>query len=199
LLGGKPASSFESETLSGKAHWRWNKDHLHEAFLLFDAAMQRARDANHTSRETCARNRAAITLFRSKRDPEEARRRLREVVDYYAANPTDVEDRHFVDWALSSLIEDAADTATSVEQFTEAYRAAVAEAQVLLRKQSSTDRVFPRIHVERLIEAAKRAGAKEIADERCFRRSSLAHSEWRHHAARVNWCAASGVVALGRR
>jgi hypothetical protein len=163
LLGGKPISSFDVDSLMRKAHWRWNKDQLHEAFLLFDAAMHAP--STRTPAVTSARNRAAITLFRSGRDPDEARRRLRDVVDHYAANPTDTEDRHFVDWAMTSLIEDAAANASSAQQFTEAYRAAVAEAQVLLQNHWSTGRTFPVIHVQRLIDAAKRAGAEDIVAE----------------------------------
>jgi hypothetical protein len=163
LLGGKPISSIDVDSLMNKAHWRWNKDQLHEAFLLFDAAMHAP--SKREQAVICARNRAAITLFRSGREPDEARRRLRDVVDHYAANPTDTEDRHFVDWAITSLIEDAATTASSATQFTEAYRAAVAEVQVILQNHWSTGRTFPVIHVQRLIEAATRAGAEEIVAE----------------------------------
>jgi hypothetical protein len=160
LLGGKPASSFDATKLSGKAHWRWNKEQLHEAFLLFDASAQQARAAGDAGKERTSLNRAAVTLFRSKRDPVEARRRLREVVDHYAAHREDSEDRHFVDWAMSSLLEDEADRAASPDAFAKAYRAGVAEARAIL----GADR-FPRIHTERLIDAAKRAGAKDIAAE----------------------------------
>lgn len=160
LLGGKPASSFDSRKLMGKAHWRWNKDELHEAFLLFDAAAERAGATGDATDERASLNRAAITLFRAKRDPVGARRRLREVIDHYTVHPDDSADRHFVDWAMSSLLEDAADTAPNAAAFAKVYRAGVAEARKLLGE----DR-FPRIHIERLIDAAKQAGAREIVDE----------------------------------
>lgn len=160
LLGGKPASSFEPSKLSGKAHWRWNKEQLFEAFLLFDASAQEARARSQPREERTSLNRAAVTLFRSKQNPDEARRRLREVVDHYRAHLDDTEDRHFTDWALSSLIEDEADRAPNATAFAKAYRAAVNEGRAIL----GDDR-FPRIHVERLAEAAMRAGAKDIADE----------------------------------
>lgn len=160
LLGGKPAASFPPDKLAGKAHWRWNKDQLHEAFLLFDASAQRARAVADATTERTSLNRAAITLFRSKRDPAEARRRLREVIDHYRAHPDDSSDRHFVDWAMTSLLEGEAERAKSPAAFTKAYRAGVAEALALLAPHG-----FPRIHTERLIAAAKRAGATAIVAE----------------------------------
>jgi hypothetical protein len=166
LLGGKPATAFASRTLGRKAHWRWNKGQLHEAFVLFDAAMQRARAEGDRNDARSWANRAAVTLFRSKRDPAAARARLRAVIDHYRSNASDINDRHFVDWAMTSLLEDAADQASSAAAFTKAYRAGVAEVTPLLRDHwSDRSAPFPRIHVERLIDAARRVGALDIVAE----------------------------------
>ena len=72
LLRGKPAESFSPEQLQNKAQWRWQRDQFYAAFLLFDAAYQRALETRRRVDMATSRNRAAVTLFLSGEDPDEA-------------------------------------------------------------------------------------------------------------------------------
>lgn len=108
LLKGKAPEAFTARQLIGKAHWRWERDQLHEAFLLFDAARARAEADGVVHDEFAARNRAAITRHRSGVDPADGLRRLEEVLEIYAARPDARYDSHFCEWAATDLILDAA-------------------------------------------------------------------------------------------
>lgn len=156
LLGGKSAASFTAGQLMRKAHWRWYRGQLGAAFMLFDAAWQRAREEGDREREDSARNRAAITLHRSGTDPAGAERRLEEVLGYYEAHPERHRDSHFAEWAGTALIElrfteDAASFASSFERMRE-------------RCARAGCGRYPRIHPqqEQLAAMARRAGAKEV-------------------------------------
>jgi hypothetical protein len=104
LLKGKPLSDFAPDDLSRKAHWRWDRDQLHEAFLLFEAASRRAVELGDGRALESTRNRAAITRYRSGADLEDGLRRLEEVLRFYESRPEHTGDSHFCEWAATELV-----------------------------------------------------------------------------------------------
>jgi len=105
LLNGKPPEAFSSDQLRGKAHWRWDRDQHYAAFLLFDASWERGRVEGDETSANASRSRAAITLHQSGRNPDEAGERLDAVLRYYEAHPVRTDDRHFVEWVATALLE----------------------------------------------------------------------------------------------
>jgi hypothetical protein len=155
LLKGKAPEAFTAHQLIGKAHWRWERDQLHEAFLLFDAARARAEADGVLHDELAARNRAAITRQRSGVDPADGLRRLEEVLEVYAARPDAHYDRHFCEWAATELLLDAASRGA------EAFAARFAELTARCRDLDLPR--FPSIHPQQ--EALARAARDlEVAE-----------------------------------
>ena len=156
LLKGTAVTSYTARDLASKAHWQWDRERYVEAFVLFDAAAARADEDHDAVRGTASRNRAAVTLAQSGANPTGAARRLRAVLEHYREHPDDLEDRHWVEWAWTWLLELLA--ADDPDVFTRRYRAAVADCAALGCSE------FPHIlpHIERLAELARRAGARSI-------------------------------------
>lgn len=167
LLGGRSPQRFTADALSSKAHWRWDRDQHLEAFVLFVAAAERAEAEGRPIQVTSSRNRAATTLFLSGRDRPEALARLRAVLEHYRANPDDGEDRHWIEWVWTSLLEHEAEARPGA--FEEAYRAAVADCAALGRP------AYPRLrpHVERLLDLARAVGARPVVAELVARRRAM--------------------------
>lgn len=167
LLGGRSPESFTADALSSKAHWRWDRAQHLEAFVLFEAAAGRAAAEGRPIQETSSRNRAATTLFLSGHDRTEALERLRAVLAHYRASPEQREDRHWVEWVWTSLLEHEAEA--RARPFEDAYRAAVADCAALDRPG------YPRLrpHVERVLELARAADARSVVAELVARRRGM--------------------------
>lgn len=156
LLKGKAASSFSSSQLSGKAHYRWSRDQLWEAFLLFDAAAQRATEEGNQNAFEAARNRAAITLHRSGRQPNESLLRLEAVLQYYESHPQRDYDSHLMEWAAMELLE---------HQFSENPSGFAVQFQQIRSRCASGGRtgfpwMFP--HAERVAQMAVEASVPSV-------------------------------------
>ncbi|MEZ4454870.1 MAG: hypothetical protein R3B09_35800 [Nannocystaceae bacterium] len=156
LLKGSPVDAFTAKQLASKAHWRWDRDQHDEAFVLFDAARERAASAGEVNEELSARNRAALTRHRSGVDPADGLHRLEEVLAIYEARPDLDYDRHFCEWAASDLILEAATRGR------EAFVARFTELRARVYAMGLTR--FPRIHPqqEALAREARRLEAEEL-------------------------------------
>ena len=159
LLRGKPVESFSPEQLENKAHWRWQREQFYAAFLLFDAAYQRARELRRRVDIATSRNRAAVTLFLSGEDPDEAVRRLNEVIAAYADDGRERQDRHFVEWAATCLLKH--EFSENPSGFAEAYE------QVKSRCLDAGCKRYPSIWPQReeIAEMAVEAEADSVLSE----------------------------------
>lgn len=159
LLRGKSAESFSPEQLQNKAHWRWQRDQFYAAFLLFDAAYQRALETRRQVDMATSRNRAAVTLFLSGEEPDEAVRRLNEVISAYANDQRERQDRHFVEWAATCLLRH--EFSENPAGFAEAYE------QVKSRCLDAGCKRYPNIwpQQEELAEMATEAEAASVLKE----------------------------------
>jgi hypothetical protein len=105
LLKRKPETAFTASQLAGKAHYRWNRDEVFSAGVLFDAAARRATaEATPGSDQTMVyRSRAAVCFARAGMI-ERAWPLLEEVVvhDWRACG---IEmDSHFSEWAFVEML-----------------------------------------------------------------------------------------------
>jgi len=159
LLRGKPAESFSPEQLQNKAQWRWQRDQFYAAFLLFDAAYQRALETRRRVDMATSRNRAAVTLFLSGEDPDEAVRRLNDVISAYANDQRERQDPHFVEWAATCLLRH--EFCENPDRFAEAYE------HVKSRCLDAGCRRYPSIwpQQEELAEMAAEAEAVSVLQE----------------------------------
>jgi hypothetical protein len=105
LLGRKPETAFSAYKLSGKAHFRWNRDQLVEAAVLFDAAARRATAEATPGRDQTMvyRSRAAVCFARAGKI-ERAWPLLEETsVHDWRASGTEA-DSNFSEWAFVEML-----------------------------------------------------------------------------------------------
>ena len=136
LLKRKPAGAFEPQELSGKAHWRWNRNQYVEAAVLFDAAWRVATDKGDRA-AFCFRVRSGI-CFRLAGHLERAWPILQEAVqfDWDAAGLES--DSHMSDWAFVQMLA-AHHEHRDIESFVAVFSQAV-------RRGEQLSAPFTRIH-----------------------------------------------------
>lgn len=160
LLKGKSADQFSPDQLQSKAHWRWDRGEHQAAFLLFDAAHQRAVETGDSRSARTSLNRAAVTLFLSKAEPQSAIERLEEVICWYQRRPSQssTDDSHFAEWAATCLLENVVRSAP--ERFASAF-------DDLSGRCREAGCRFPSIHPQqdRIAQMAFETGSKDVMRE----------------------------------
>lgn len=156
LLKGRSPADFDARALSGKAHWRLDRDDHRAAALLFDAAHARAVATGVPWR--AARNRAATCWFDAG-ETAEGLSRIEAVLADYESNPDEGDDRHWVEHATHRLHRHA--FALDPARFEESYRALTARASRLQGRESP----WIQPHQEELAELARRADRRGLVRE----------------------------------